>query len=58
MDSPTITAITTGIYDAQSIFYEIGGSILVTLAAIWAFHKVSTLLGFNSVKDNDPEYKP
>jgi len=40
-----ITATTTGISDALSLFYTIGGSILVVCAAIWGFKRVKGLLG-------------
>lgn len=40
-----ITATTTGITDSLTLFYTIGGTILVVLAGIWGFRKITGLLG-------------
>jgi coat protein B len=45
MSPADITATTTGISDSLSLFYTIGGAILVVCAAIWGFRKVKGLLG-------------
>jgi Inovirus Coat protein B len=44
--APTdVTATTTGISDSLTLFYTIGGTILVVLAGIWGFRKITGLLG-------------
>ena len=40
-----VTATTTGISDSLTLFYTIGGTILVVLAGIWGFRKITGLLG-------------
>lgn len=40
-----VTATTTGITDSLTLFYTIGGTILVVLAGIWGFRKITGLLG-------------
>lgn len=39
------TAILTGITASDTVFYAIGGGILVVMAGIWGFKKVKGLLG-------------
>lgn len=39
------TAIQGGITGSDTIFYAIGGTILVVLAGIWGFKKVQSLMG-------------
>lgn len=39
------TAILTGITASDTVFYAIGGGILVVMAGIWGFKKVKQLLG-------------
>lgn len=39
------TAILTGISGSDTIFYAIGGGILVVMAGIWGFKRVKHLLG-------------
>jgi hypothetical protein len=39
------TAIKAGLSASDSIFYTIGGAILVVLAGIWGFKKVQHLIG-------------
>lgn len=45
MAAADITATTTGISDSLTLFYTIGGTILVVLAGIWGFRKITALLG-------------
>ncbi|WP_191966083.1 major capsid protein [Oryzomonas japonica] len=45
MSAADITATTTGISDALTLFYTIGGAILVVMASIWGFRKIQGLLG-------------
>lgn len=45
MSVADITATTTGISDSLTLFYTIGGTILVVLAGIWGFRKITGLLG-------------
>ncbi|MHB8121340.1 MAG: major capsid protein [Desulfuromonadaceae bacterium] len=45
MAAADITATTTGITDSLTLFYTIGGTILVVLAGIWGFRKITGLLG-------------
>lgn len=45
MSTADITATTTGISDSLTLFYTIGGTILVVLAGIWGFRKITGLLG-------------
>jgi hypothetical protein len=39
------TSILSGISASDTVFYAIGGGILVVLAGIWGFKKVKGLLG-------------
>jgi coat protein B len=39
------TSILAGISASDSVFYAIGGGILVVMAGIWGFRKVQGLLG-------------
>jgi len=39
------TTILSGISSSDTVFYAIGGGILVVLAGIWGFKKVKSLLG-------------
>lgn len=39
------TAILSGITASDTVFYAIGGGILVVLAGIWGFKKVQGLMG-------------
>ncbi|MDD2540064.1 MAG: major capsid protein [Desulfuromonadaceae bacterium] len=45
MSPADVTATTTGISDSLTLFYTIGGTILVVLAGIWGFRKITGLLG-------------
>jgi len=45
MNAADVTATTTGISDSLTLFYTIGGTILVVLASIWGFRKITGLLG-------------
>lgn len=45
MNTNDVTATTTGISDSLTLFYTIGGTILVVLAGIWGFRKITGLLG-------------
>lgn len=45
MSAADVTATTTGISDSLTLFYTIGGTILVVLAGIWGFRKITALLG-------------
>ena len=51
MSASDILATTSGINDALSLFYTIGGSILVTCAGIWGFNRVMSLLKGESAFD-------
>lgn len=39
------TAIQNGITASDSVFYAIGGTVLVVMAGIWGFKRVKALLG-------------
>ena len=39
------TSILSGITGSDTVFYAIGGGILVVLAGIWGFKKVQGLMG-------------
>lgn len=39
------TTILSGISDSDTVFYAIGGGILVVMAGIWGFKRVKNLLG-------------
>jgi hypothetical protein len=39
------TLILSGITASDTVFYSIGGGILVVMAGIWGFKKVKALLG-------------
>lgn len=45
MSPSNITSVISGVNGSLSLFYTIGGSILVVCAAIWGFKKVLSLLG-------------
>lgn len=54
MSSSDIIATQWGIADTLTLFYTIGGSILVVCAAVWGFKRVMGLLGYSL--DEDQEY--
>ena len=39
------TAILSGITASDTVFYSIGGGILVVMAGIWGFKRVKSLMG-------------
>ncbi len=39
------TSILSGITASDTVFYSIGGGILVVMAGIWGFKRVKSLLG-------------
>ncbi len=39
------TAIISGVSASDSVFYAIGGSLLIVMAGIWGFFQVKKLLG-------------
>lgn len=45
MDAATQTEIMAGISSSDTIYYAIGGAILVVMAGIWGFKRVKSLLG-------------
>lgn len=45
MNVADVTATTNGISSSLTLFYTIGGTILVVLAGIWGFRKITALLG-------------
>jgi len=51
MDSASLASITTGISDTMSLYYIIGGTILVVMAGIWAFNRVYFVLDSNEDED-------
>lgn len=51
MDAVSLAAITTGISDTMSLYYIIGGTILVVMAGIWAFNRVYFVLDSNEDED-------
>lgn len=58
MDLNLITATQSGILDIQTLFYTIGGTLLVIFAAMWGFKKIVALLspewekrGYSSASD-------
>lgn len=45
MDAATQTEILSGISSSDTIYYSIGGGILIVMAGIWGFKRVKSLLG-------------
>lgn len=45
MSAADETAIKAGLTSSDTIFYSIGGAILIVLAGIWGFKKVQALMG-------------
>lgn len=45
MSAADQTAILSGISGSDTVFYAIGGGILVVMAGIWGFKRVKHLLG-------------
>jgi hypothetical protein len=39
------TAILAGISDSDTVFFALGGGILVVMAGIWGFKRVKSLMG-------------
>lgn len=60
MSSTDLTAVTSGISSSLTFFYTVGGTILVVMASIWGFKKITGLLspewsqrGYSSQSDMD-----
>jgi uncharacterized membrane protein len=45
LDAATQTSILSGISASDTVFYAIGGGILVVMAGIWGFKRVRSLMG-------------
>lgn len=48
-----LNEILSGVYGADTVFYAVGGAILVVLAGIWGFRKVAELLDAPDPDDPD-----
>lgn len=44
MSSSDLTGVLAGISNSDTIFYAVGGGMLVVLAGIWGFRKITDLL--------------
>jgi LPXTG-motif cell wall-anchored protein len=44
MSAADETAIKAGLSSSDTIFYSIGGALLIVLAGIWGFKKVQSLI--------------
>lgn len=45
LSAPDQALILTGINASDTVFYAIGGGILVVMAGIWGFKRVKSLMG-------------